>query len=119
MSTTFQIFLALNALFFLFYGVQSLNSQMMIDEFKRFGLSNSQRRLTGVLQILGSAGLLTGFIFPYVGLLAASGFTAMMLIAFIVRLKIKDNFAQSAPSFFFMLVNALLAIAFFDFINTL
>lgn len=88
----------------------------MIAEFKRYGLTDSQRRLTAVLQIIGSAGLLTGFIFPSIGLLAAAGFSIMMLVAFIVRIKIKDSFAQSLPSLLFMLVNIWLTIAFYNYL---
>jgi hypothetical protein len=90
---------------------------MMIEEFKRFGMNDLQRKMTGTLQILGSTGLLGGLLFPYIGLLAAAGFTAMMLVAFVVRLKIKDNFAQSIPSLFFMIINGWLMIGFFNSIN--
>lgn len=80
----------------------------MIEEFKRFGLTDSQRKLTGILQISGACGLLAGFLFPVVGLLAAAGFTAMMLVAFIVRIKIKDSAVQSFPSLLFLILNAWL-----------
>jgi hypothetical protein len=86
----------------------------MIEEFKRFGLTDSQRKITGNLQIAGSAGLLTGLIFPAIGLLAAAGFTAMMLVALFVRIKIKDSIVQSLPSVIFMMLNAWLSIAFYN-----
>ena len=89
----------------------------MTEEFKRFGLTDSQRTITGVLQISGSAGLISGFIFPHIGLLASAGFAAMMFVAFIVRIKIKDRFVQSAPSLFFMLVNAWLTVVFYNLLN--
>lgn len=85
----------------------------MIDEFKRFGLTDSQRRVTGILQIAGSAGLFSGLLFTYIGFLSATGFTAMMLVAFIVRIKIKDSLVQSAPSLLFMLINAWIAAEFY------
>jgi hypothetical protein len=85
----------------------------MIDEFKRFGLNDIQRKATGILQILGSIGLFAGFFLPYIGLLSATGFTAMMFVAFIVRVKIKDSVAQAAPSFFFLIINAWLVIEFY------
>lgn len=116
MSTIFQIGLILNAFFFLFYGFQSLHSVYMIDEFKRFGMTDSQRKLTGTLQILGSVGLLAGFLFPLTGLLAAAGFTVMMLVAFIVRIRIKDSFVQSLQSIIFMLINGWLTDGFLDVI---
>ncbi|WP_165779091.1 DoxX family protein [Rhodohalobacter barkolensis] len=113
MTTTFQFGLILNALFFLFYGFQSLNSQLMIDEFKRFGMTDSQRKFTGILQIAGSAGVLAGLIIPVIGLLAAAGFTAMMLVAFLVRIKIKDSILQAMPSIIFILINGWLTVGFF------
>lgn len=88
---------------------------MMIDEFKRFGMSDPQRKVTGVLQILGSAGLIAGFLFPAIGLLSATGFTVMMLVAFIVRIKIKDSILQSLPSIIFMLINGWLTVEFYNF----
>jgi hypothetical protein len=117
LSPTFQIIIALNALFFLFYGLQSLNSKMMIEEFRRFGMSDFQRKQTGILQLLASAGLIGGFLFPYTGLLASAGLSVMMLVAFIVRLKIKDSLLQSLPSFLFMLINTWITFAFYRFIQ--
>ena len=114
MTTIFQIILPINALFFLLYGLLALRSQMMIEEFKRFGLSDNQRKLTGLLQIFGSIGLLTGFLYLTPGLLASAGFTVMMLVAFSVRVKIKDSILQSAPALFFLLVNLWLTITFYN-----
>lgn len=87
----------------------------MVREFNRYGLPDSQRILTGTLQILGSAGLLTGFIFPVIGALASAGLSFMMLVAFIVRIKIRDGFIQSAPSLIFMILNAWLSFTFIRF----
>lgn len=113
LTTLFEIIVVLNALFFLFYGFQSLNSRMMIEEFKRFGLSNSQRKLTGILQLLGATGLLLGLAAPFFGVLSAGGFAVMMLVAFAVRLKIKDSIIQSLPSLIFMMMNGWLAYSFY------
>jgi len=84
----------------------------MIAEFKRYGLSNFQRKLTGYFQILGAIGLLLSFISLLLGLIAAIGLSVLMLFGFLVRLKIKDSFLQSAPSFVFMLLNGYLALRF-------
>lgn len=114
MSAIFQFGLILNALFFLFYGFQSLNSMTMIEEFKRFGMTDSQRKFTGILQIAGSAGLLAGFISPGIGFLSAAGFTVMMLVAFIVRIRIKDSLVQSLPSVVFLIINGWLTVGFYN-----
>jgi len=91
----------------------------MVREFKRYGLPNSQRQFTGVLQILGSAGLLTGFIFPVIGAFASTGLSLMMLVAFFVRIKIRDGFFQSAPSLVFLVLNAYLSVMFIRYFNGL
>ena len=85
----------------------------MVEEFRRFGLADSQRVLTGILQLLGAAGLLFGFLIPALGVLASTGLALMMLVAIAVRMKIKDGLAQSVPSLVFMLINACLALNFF------
>jgi len=111
-ATQFLFFI--NAFFFFIYGIQALFSKKMKGEFKRFGLTDRQRMLVGILQISGSTGMIAGFIYPIIGFLASSGFTAMMLIAFFVRIKIKDSLAQALPSLIFMLINIWVAIAFYE-----
>jgi hypothetical protein len=108
----FYLVLISNALFFLFYGLQCFTSPFMFEEFRRFGLPDSQRILTGVLQLMGAAGLFAGLIFPLLGLLSSVGLSLMMLIAFGVRIRIKDGLAQSAPSLAFMFINGYLALGF-------
>lgn len=85
----------------------------MVAEFKRFGLTDVQRKATAILQIMGSIGLFAGLFFPYAGLLSAVGFSVMMFVAFMVRIKIKDSVAQTAPSFIFLIINAWLVFAYY------
>lgn len=108
-----NLLISLNAFFFLLYGLQCFLSRFMILEFERFGLSTLQRKATGTLQILGAAGLITGFFIPEIGLLAATGLSLMMLVAFLVRLKIRDGFFQSAPSLLFLVLNGWIAFTFY------
>lgn len=99
---------------FLGYGLSCLFTEKMQEEFDRFNLSQSQRRLTGFLQILGSLGLLIGFFTTsLLAMLAAVGLSLLMLLGFLIRLKIKDGFYDSAPSFVFMILNAYLAYGYF------
>ena len=112
-ADTTQFLFIITALFFLFYGITAIRSKKMTDEFYRFGLNDWQRKLTGMLQIAGAIGLLAGFIYPILGFLASAGFTAMMLVAFIIRIKIRDSFAQASPSLFFMLINIWLTLSFY------
>lgn len=113
MSFLLQFVITLNALFFLLYGLQCFISNKMVLEFERFGLPDSQRVLTGVLQLLGSAGLMVGLFLPIIGLLASGGLAIMMLVAFIVRIKIRDGFLESAPSLLFLLLNGWISWSFY------
>lgn len=111
------ILIVLNAAFFAFYGVQCFVSPVMKLEFERYGLTDFQRKGTGTLQLLGSAGVLYGFLVPVMGLLASSGLALMMLFAFIVRMKIRDGFLLSAPSLIFLALNMLIAVQFYRAIS--
>lgn len=95
----------ISALSFLFYGVSYFTSQGLKDEFKRYGLEKFGP-MTAILEILGAVSLLVGLKFPLIMLLASGGLALLMLLGFGVRLKIRDGFWLSLPSFLFMLLNA-------------
>ena len=99
---------------FLFYGINCLFYPQMKEEFKRFNLSDNQRVLTGILQILGSFGLLIGWYFyPVLFIISSSGLALLMLIGFFVRLKIEDSLYVSFPSLFFSIINFFLCLSYF------
>jgi hypothetical protein len=100
---------------FLYYGISCLLSPHLIKEFKRFGIPE-YRILTGVLQLSGATGLVLGLFYPWLGFTAAAGLAILMLAGFITRIKIKDTFLQSLPSFFFMLLNAYIASSYWNLV---
>jgi len=104
---------------FIYYGLVCLFSERMVKEFERFGLSPTQRIITGTLQLLGSIGLLIGLLFPTVASIAAIGLSVLMLLGWITRLKIRDGFLQSSPAFIYMVLNAYLAILYIQLISDL
>jgi len=87
----------------------------MVSEFSRYGLPK-QRKLVGILEILGASGLLMGLLIPSIGAIAATGLSILMLLGFGVRIKIKDNFFQSFPAFVFLFISAGLAYQFIKII---
>tara|TARA_R110000772_G_scaffold143701_1_gene253246 strand:- start:48 stop:392 length:345 start_codon:yes stop_codon:yes gene_type:complete len=103
----------ISAFSFLFYGLNCLFNKNMFQEFKRFGLSNF-RELTGILQILGAIGLLLGYFYPILVIIASAGLALLMLLGFLVRLKIKDGLLVSLPSFAFMLLNLYIFFASYN-----
>lgn len=92
------------SLVFLIYGIFCAGSTSMVADFQRFGLSNL-RILTGILEILGGAGLLVGLKWRPALWMSSAGLSLLMLIAFGVRLKMRDSVAQSIPSLALMLLN--------------
>lgn len=99
------LLIGLSALSFLMYGISYFSSQKLKDEFKRYGLAKFGP-LTAVLEILGGTGLLVGLVVPLILSVASGGLAVLMLLGFGVRMKIKDGFWLSLPSFLFMLLNA-------------
>ncbi len=96
-----------SAVSFLVFGLSCLFSDFMVLEFKRYQLSK-YRVVTGVLQLIGSAGLLVGFKWMPIAILSAAGLSLLMLLGFITRIRIKDSFLQSFPSFFYMVLNLVI-----------
>ena len=99
---------------FIYFGITCFYSKFIISEFKRYGLPKF-RKLTVFLQLLGAIGLLIGLYFtPTLLLFASTGLCLLMLLGFVVRIKIKDNFIKSAPSFIFSTLNLCIAIKTFS-----
>ncbi len=81
----------------------------MVNEFERFGLERL-RVLTGSLEILGGLGLLVGLKSQPILVSSAGGLALLMLIAFLVRLRMRDSLAASLPSLLLMLLNVLIMV---------
>ena len=105
----FTIMVILSSLSFLFYGAHCLKSSHMEQEFRRYGLEKF-RILTGTLEILGGLGLLIGLAYKPILQLSSLGLAFMMLLALIVRLKIKDSLIQILPALILLLVNIFISI---------
>ena len=111
--TLLAILSILSGLVFIFYGALCAFTPSMVADFHRFGLDNLQinlRILTGILEILGGAGLLVGLKWRPALWLSAAGLALLMLIAFGVRLKMRDSVTLSAPSFLLMLLNLYILV---------
>ena len=104
MNITFIISL-FSGISFIVYGISSFKSKRMISEFQRWGYGN-HRKLIGLFQLVGGAGLIFGSLFTINtvdnssslinsnNILAGSSLilTIMMVGAVFVRIDIKDKF---------------------------
>ena len=80
----------------------------MVAEFDRYGMARL-RVLTATIQILGSLGLLAGFFYRPLIVLSAGGFAVMMLIAVLVRIRIRDTISAMVPAFVLLCLNLFIA----------
>jgi DoxX-like family len=107
--TVFNTLIVLSSVLFLWYGLTTLFSNGMLDEFSRFGLTQ-YRRVTGGLEVLGALGLLGGLRFPPLIVVSAAGLSLMMLLGVVTRVRVRDPWLQMLPAVCLMLLNAFLAI---------
>jgi uncharacterized membrane protein YkgB len=98
-----------SALSFLAYGTGCFTSRYLASEFVRYGFSR-QRPLIGILQICGAASLLAGLWFPPLGKAGSAGLALMMLVAILVRIRIRDSFLQTVPAILYCLINSWLLL---------
>jgi len=89
---------------FLGFGLSCFFSSKMTIEYERYRLSKF-RTTTGFFQIIGGIGLLSARLNSTIWSISALGLCILMLLGFVVRIKIKDSFIQSFPSFFYMVLN--------------
>ncbi len=108
--TLITVLVVADSIAFLYYAFSLLRSAEMKPEFERYGLEHL-RTLIGYLQLFGAIGLLIGLRYNIILSAASASLSLLMLMGFIVRIKIKDTFFQSAPSFLFMLLNIYVLVA--------
>ena len=104
MNALYLLLVLFSSVSFIIYGSLLLISAKMQNEFKRFKLEKFTT-LTGILELLGGIGLLFGLKSGFILLISSGGLALLMLLGFGVRIKVKDNFWLSFPSFFFMVLN--------------
>jgi uncharacterized membrane protein YphA (DoxX/SURF4 family) len=94
---------------FLIYGVLCFYSVSMENDFHRFGL-DILRVPTGVLELLGGSGMLIGLKWQPAVWISSTGLAVLMLIAFGIRMRMRDGVAVSLPSLVLMLLNLYILI---------
>lgn len=100
----------ISAFSFAGYGLSCLLTQRMHLEFARYGLASLQKTI-GYFQVLGSIGLLLGLYYPPLKVISSLGLSVMMLLAVLVRIRIKDSVTATLPALTFFLVNLYLFLS--------
>jgi len=100
----YQTLKPLSAVLFLYYGLSVLLSNAMVAEFDQFGLPNL-RKLTGILELLGAAGLVVGYVIPALVVAASGGLALLMALGLAVRYRSKSSLADSVAAVAMLLIN--------------
>jgi len=104
MNTLYQILKPVSAILFLYYGAAVLFSNAMVTEFEQFGLPNF-RKLTGVLELLGAAGLIAGYFIPPLVIVASGGLALLMALGLAVRFRSRSTLPDSLAALAMLLIN--------------
>ena len=104
MNTLYQTLKPVSALLFLYYGSGVLFSNAMVSEFEQFGLPNF-RKATGVLELLGAAGLIVGYFIPPLVIAASGGLALLMALGLAVRYRSRSSLPDSVAALAMLLIN--------------
>lgn len=108
MDTPTAVAIGISSLSFGAYGLACFLDPRMVGEFVRYRAA-SFRVATGALQIAASAGLILGIRYRPLLLLSASGLAAMMLVAVVVRVRIRDPIPAALPALGYCVLNGFIA----------
>ena len=81
-----------------------------VDMLRQLGITDSQIRLLGIVEVLGALGLLIGIWVPILGLLAAIGFVLYFLGAMIAHVRAKDPMKDMAPALVLLILSIIVTI---------
>lgn len=105
MNLAYEVLRALSMLLFFYYGISVLVSDAMVREFEKFGLLRF-RKLTGVLEVLGAAGLLVGYLVHPLVIVASGGLALLMALGVAVRLRAGPPVTDAIPALVMLVINA-------------
>jgi putative oxidoreductase len=106
-SIVLQIVLGLG---FLVFGASKLGSKQMVDEFKRYGLPQWFRMVTGLLEIGGAALIIAGIWNHMLAAIAGILLAIIMAGAIVTHLRIKDPVAKTGMPIILMVLSLIVLI---------
>ena len=92
---------------FIFFGLACFFSDVFINEFYRYGLSE-YIKIVGFFELLGGMGCIVGIFYKRLLFISSLGLSIMMLLGVAVRLKINDTFFQTLPAILYLIINSII-----------
>lgn len=100
-----------SALAFFYYGGETLFATPPRGEYERYGMPGV-RVMAGSMQLLGGCGVLIGLWITPIGIAAAVGLTAMMVLGLVVRYRVHDAPRLMVPAATLAAINAAVVVLF-------
>lgn len=102
----FLVLVLFTGLSFVAYGINSFISKRMKSEFQRWNLKKDRKAIASC-QLIGGVGLLFGLEWNIMLVLSSSFLGVMMLVAIVVRIKVKDNISDILPAFAYLVLSGI------------
>lgn len=109
MNTIIIVLQSLLVAYYLFSGAAKIiGAKYWADIFQHLQLSQRFRVITGIVQLVGAAALITGYWITWAAVLAGAWLSVTMLIACLVHIRARDPFGKTAPALVFAVLNLYL-----------
>ena len=109
MGMLYQVLKVGSIVAFLFYGLSVLFANAMEKEFERYGMARF-RKLTGVLEVAGSLGLVAGYFVPGLTIAASGGLSLLMALGVGIRFRSGDSVTEALQAFGMLLINLFILV---------
>ena len=103
----FLVLVLFQGLSFVAYGINSFISKRMKSEFQRWNLKKDRKAIASC-QLIGGVALLFGLEWNTMLVLSSSFLGVMMLVAIVVRIKVKDNISDILPAFAYLVLSGII-----------
>lgn len=103
----FLVLVLFQGLSFVAYGINSFISKRMKSEFQRWNLKKYRKTIASC-QLIGGVALLFGLEWNIMLVLSSCFLGVMMLVAIVVRIKVKDNISDILPAFAYLVLSGII-----------
>lgn len=106
-SIVLQVILGLG---FLMFGLMKFGAKQMVQEFQRYGYSKGFRVFSGLIEVIGAAGMIVGIWKPQFAALAGILLAATMIGALFTHIRLKDPGKNMGAPFILLILSIVVAI---------
>jgi putative oxidoreductase len=106
-SIVLQVLLGL---MFLMSGVMKFGAKQHVEGFKHYGYPQGFRIITGLVEIIGAAGMIVGIWYPINATLAGLWLGVTMLGAAITHIRVKDPAKLAIPSIVLLILSIVVTV---------